>query len=74
MFKFGIIGVGNMGQAILRALIEKANISPKDIAMFDIDSKKVKDLKKELDVSVPSDIRELIKNSKYILIVVKPKD
>ncbi len=74
MFKFGIIGVGNMGQAILKALVEKANISPEDIAIFDIDSKKVKDLKKELNVNVLFDINELIKNSKYIFIVVKPKD
>ena len=73
MFKVGIIGVGNMGEAILKGLVEKAKINAPDIVITDINQERVKDLIEKYNVA-GSDIRRVVKLSKIIFLAVKPKD
>jgi len=73
MYKIGIIGVGNMGEAILKALISKANIKSDSVIIFDIDRQKLNALEKSLKVKTASSIKDITK-AKYIFLVVKPKD
>lgn len=74
MFKIGIIGVGNMGEAILKGLLTKAGIESKDIVVFDLDRKKVDMLVSKYEVGAASDVSHLVKLSKIIFVAVKPKD
>ncbi len=73
MYKIGIIGVGNMGEAILKALINKANIKSDSVIIFDIDRQKLNALEKSLKVKTATSIKDITK-AKYIFLVVKPKD
>ncbi|MCX7705737.1 MAG: pyrroline-5-carboxylate reductase [bacterium] len=72
-FTFGIIGCGNIGNAIVEGLIKHASISPEQICISEIDTSKVKALKKRYGVSILSN-KDLVTNSKFIIIAVKPKD
>jgi pyrroline-5-carboxylate reductase len=73
MFKIGIIGVGNMGEAILKGLIEKAGISGPEIVITDINQVRVKDIIEKYNVA-GTDIRKVVNLSEIIFLAVKPKD
>lgn len=66
----GFIGSGNMGSALATAVSK--TINPKEIAVSDHDPKKAEDLAKSLG-AVSSSNAEIIKNSKYIFLGVKPQ-
>lgn len=68
--KLGIIGFGNMGSAIVDGLIEKKLFKKKEILVFDIDKKKIKNL----PFNIKKNNRELVENSDIIILAVKPKD
>jgi pyrroline-5-carboxylate reductase len=68
--KVGIIGLGNMGSSILSGIIENKILKEKDIFVFDIDEKKLKNLR----VNKGKDNKDVVKNSDIIIIAVKPKD
>lgn len=71
MYKVGFIGFGNMGYAISKGLLNALDKS--EIAFFDIDSEKCNTICKELDIKLCSDNVEVAKNSKYIILAVKPQ-
>lgn len=76
MIEIGFIGLGNMGSSILKAVAKSNKYN--EIAIFDTDSYKVKLLKDELsnyDLSIISydSIESLIKNSKIVMLCVKPQ-
>ncbi len=73
MFKIGVIGCGNMGQAIIKGLIEKANVKSTDIVITDIDNEKVRNLIEIYNVA-GSDINKVVSLSEIIFLAVKPKD
>ena len=70
--KLGFIGVGNMGEALLRGIIGSGLMSPADILASDVDSKKLKDLSGELGIAVAGSNCELVKRAHIILFAVKP--
>lgn len=74
MFKAGIIGIGNMGQAILKGLLQSSMFKPDEIVVYDIDKNKVYDVVDKYEVAAASDIRNLVNLSEMIFICVKPKD
>jgi len=69
-YKIGIIGLGNMGSSILSGIIEKRILKEKDIFVFDIDKKKLKNLK----VNKGKDNKDVVENSDIVILAVKPKD
>ena len=71
-FKLGIIGAGVMGQAILKSIAEKKLLAPSNISVFDLSKEKTETLK-ENGFSVCSSAKELVAESEYILIAVKPQ-
>ncbi|NPA51405.1 MAG: pyrroline-5-carboxylate reductase [Aquificae bacterium] len=73
MYKIGIIGVGNMGEAILRAIIDKTSIKKSQIVAFDIDKQKLKTIEKNYQIKTTNTPKTVTK-AKYIFVVVKPKD
>ena len=71
--KIGIIGVGNIGSAIIRGIVgAKGKVSPQDIAASDIDKKKLHAISYELSVGSASDNVELISCSDIIILAIKP--
>ncbi|MCX7760130.1 MAG: pyrroline-5-carboxylate reductase [Hydrogenothermaceae bacterium] len=74
MFKIGIIGIGNMGQAILEGLIKRSGLNSSDIIIYDLNKEKIKDIVEKYEVAAASDVGYLVNLSEIIFIAVKPKD
>jgi pyrroline-5-carboxylate reductase len=70
--KLGFIGVGNMGEALLRGIIGSKLISPSHIFISDINSQKLDDLSRELGVNAAEDNHDLIAKTDITLLAVKP--
>lgn len=71
MYKVGFVGLGNMGYAIARGLLKTLN--PIEIAFYDTDDDKCSSISKELDILLCKDNLEIAKNSKYIILAIKPQ-
>ena len=69
-----IIGLGNMGGALLSGIIRSGLIKKEKIAVFDIDSDKVAKYEKAFKVKALYDLKELILDSEYIVLAVKPQN
>lgn len=74
MFKVGIVGVGNMGEAILRGILSKSLFSSSDIVVYDKNSERVEYIVDKYEVAAATDIRNLVNLSEIIFLCVKPKD
>lgn len=72
--KIGIIGLGNMGSAILKGLIVSGSVRKNRLVGFDIDTDKNKAVKKHFGISIARSIGELVSRSDVLLVAVKPKD
>lgn len=71
MYKIGFVGLGNMGYAIVKGLLKSE--SSDSIAFFDIDKSKQDDIVKELGINLCSNNLDVVKNSKYIVLAIKPQ-
>ncbi|MBI3317494.1 MAG: pyrroline-5-carboxylate reductase [Candidatus Omnitrophica bacterium] len=71
---FGIIGVGNMGMAILEGVIGNNIISNPQVWVYDKISEKVKAAVQSYKVNEAKSLEELAQNSEIILLAVKPQD
>lgn len=70
--RIGFIGVGNMGEALLRGLIGSGLIPPARIFASDINVEKVCNLSEELGINAVESNRKLVLESDIILLAVKP--
>ena len=68
--KIGFIGSGNMGEAIIAGLSN--SINPNNIFVFDIDEKKLIDIKKKYVINICESNNDLSKKSDFIFLSVKP--
>jgi len=71
--KIGIIGVGRMGSALVRGLLN-TRMAKKSLLASDHDKEKLKLLCKDTGIKTASDNRELVRKSDIVTIAVKPKD
>jgi pyrroline-5-carboxylate reductase len=72
MYKLGFIGTGTMGKAIVKGIVAKGVIAPKNIMIYDIDNKKSAEISQETNVNIAGDLNELCTFSQYILLCIKP--
>jgi len=70
--KLSVLGFGNMGQAIVKGLINKGILPVHSLLIYDPDEEKQK-VARELGINVCSAPELLIKENKVILIAVKPQ-
>lgn len=70
--KFGIIGAGNMGEAILRGFVSSGNAQNVDISIYDPYTEKCKLLESACGVHSAESIEQLIDESDILLIAIKP--
>ncbi|MGQ9611006.1 MAG: pyrroline-5-carboxylate reductase [bacterium] len=70
--KIGFIGIGNMGEALLRGVIDSSLFSPDSILASDINKEKLNFLSKELGINAIENNCELVRKSDIILFALKP--
>ena len=71
MYKVGFVGLGNMGYAISKGLLKTMDAS--DIAFYDLDTEKSKNIVDELNINLCKDNSEVAEKSRYIILAVKPQ-
>ncbi|MDR1299382.1 MAG: pyrroline-5-carboxylate reductase [Oscillospiraceae bacterium] len=72
MNKIGFIGVGNMGSAMLRGMIERGALAAGDVATYDADARKCAALAEELGVGIAADAKALAGVCDLVVLAVKP--
>jgi len=72
MAVFGVIGIGNMGFAILSGLVNKGFVQPNETVAFDIDDDK-SDRAHDIGSRVASSIDDLVTSSDTVILAVKPQ-
>lgn len=72
--KIAFIGGGNMGEAIIGALLEKKLSVPADISVSDISEPRRQYLKKQYGVAVASKNREAVSGKNVVVLAVKPQN
>lgn len=70
--KFGVIGFGNMGGAIVEGALKKGTLKAEDVFVYDIVDAKNKEAA-ELGLNVCSGVEDLCESSDMILLAVKPQ-
>lgn len=74
MKKIGIIGCGNMGEAILKGIISSKVASPRDLFISDVDSTKLNRMKNIYKVDATFNNSIVAKSCDIIIMAVKPQD
>lgn len=72
-YKIGIIGIGNMGNALLSGIVNSKLISKDNILIYDIKETLLSKRKKKYNISVASTNEELVEKSDLILLCIKPQ-
>jgi len=70
----GFIGCGTMGGTLLKGIVEKQLVSPKQIIIFDQDKDKMLFFKENLRVNIAEDLLSLCRQTQKIFLAVKPQD
>jgi len=73
-YKLGMIGCGNMGEAILGGILDSGFLNTEEIISYDIDGSRRKYIKTKYNVCIAGGISDIVKKSRYVLLSVKPKD
>lgn len=68
-YKLGIVGAGNMANAILSGILRTGVVSPEKIVVSDIDDKKLEIIKNQ-GVNTVKDNKVLFKNAEFIILAV----
>ncbi len=71
--ELGIIGLGNMGSALLRGIIKSNVLDKTKVIICDINKTLQQERVKEFGVDEAENVKSLTQVSKYILIAVKPQ-
>ena len=70
--RFGVIGAGNMGEAIVRGFYASVNATGITTSIYDPDAEKCHALEKSLPVKSAASLEALIDGSDILLIAIKP--
>ena len=72
--KLGLIGVGNMGTAIVEGLLKNKIITPSQVWVYDKMTEKAKTFSKGWRVHLASSNEELVKKTNVVVFAIKPQD
>jgi pyrroline-5-carboxylate reductase len=70
--RVGFIGTGNMGSPLVKGVAGSGLVAPGDVSIYDVDREKANALSKEAGVVLAGSNQEVVKNSDYIILAVKP--
>jgi pyrroline-5-carboxylate reductase len=71
-YRLGIIGCGNMAEAIIKGVFASGFLSPRDIICYEINPQRAKYIENNYHVSFTGEISQIALDSRSILIAVKP--
>jgi pyrroline-5-carboxylate reductase len=71
--KIALIGGGNMGEAVLAAVLTRALAEPESISVSDVSQSRLDYLEKQYSVTVTPDNPEAISDKDLIILAVKPQ-
>ncbi len=71
--KIGIIGTGNMGEALISGLISSGSSTSEKIICSDASEDKLESIKEKFNVATTTDNLEVVKTSDIILYAIKPQ-
>ncbi len=72
--KIAFIGGGNMGEAMLSAILDKGLSQPRNIAVSDISETKCQHLEQKYGVAVMSDNRLAAEKGEVVVLAIKPQN
>lgn len=72
--KVGIVGVGNMGSAILEGLLKEKLAETNQVWIFDKMKEKSSEFARNWKVHIAGSEKELVENVQIVLLAVKPQD
>lgn len=70
----GFIGVGNMASAIIKGMVKSDFVGVEKIHAYNRTYSKLENFKKEVDINIYSDIKELIEVSDVLVLAIKPQN
>ncbi len=71
--KIGVIGCGNMGRAIIDAILKTKLLKPKNICVFDKDIKKSRTLER-CGLAIAASINNVVQSADIVIFAVKPQN
>ena len=71
--KLGVIGLGNMATAMIGGIVKAGVFAASDITGSDASAEQRKKAEKDLGIKSYENNSDVIKNSDYIIIAVKPQ-
>jgi len=71
--KIGIIGCGNMGEALINGFLSSSLVSAEGLFGCEANQAKAKDISQKYKIDMTKDIAELVKISDVVIIAVKPQ-
>lgn len=72
-YALGVIGVGNMGAALVAGFVKREVLAPGEVCLCDLAAERVATLSGELGVVAADDARALVSQSGAVLLAVKPQ-
>ncbi|MDZ7837166.1 MAG: NAD(P)-binding domain-containing protein [Actinomycetota bacterium] len=72
-YRLGIIGCGNMGEALLKGIIDSDAVGLEEIIIYDKDSDRRSYLKSRYSVNLSDNLKDAL-DSKNILLAIKPQN
>ncbi|MBN1624935.1 MAG: NAD(P)-binding domain-containing protein, partial [Deltaproteobacteria bacterium] len=69
----GIIGTGNMGEALIKGLIQSKSSVPGNISCYDAKKNKLEYMNKTYGIRTAKTNRDLVSESEIIIYAVKPQ-
>jgi pyrroline-5-carboxylate reductase len=70
----GIIGAGNMGEVLIRGLIQSGNVKKTEIIASDANQERLDFISKTYGIRIAASNVELVENASIVIIAVKPQN
>ena len=71
--RIGFLGCGNMGEALVRGLVQAGLVEPGSITASDVRGERLAQIARQYGIRTTSDNAELIRASDVIVLAVKPQ-
>ena len=71
--RLGIIGAGNMGEAIIRGVLQSALLKAEDLLVTDVSARRLEHMHSQYQVQAVTDLARLAEGTDTIILAVKPQ-
>jgi len=72
--RWGVIGCGNLAQAIFGGAVKRGALAPSDIIVTDVNAIKVEEFSKATGVGIAEDMGAVAQRAEIIVVATKPQD